>query len=186
MIDLSEVAHWYPERLDGLERVVSIVELIVGRESVGECRVEFTDRLRGQAFGVYSERLIELCSYQPEMAEITLVHELGHFISDDTDWLQTEYAFMKWVGAVVGDDWAQAIRNSDAGKRHKSAEYLGDWREFWARSFTQWIANRSGDCLLLVQLAEIQEDHWESSDFLAIGESLDSWRRIDENVGRSS
>lgn len=93
------------------------------------------------------------------------VHETGHYLDSvhlgDFDSPQgtffgrkPESRYASQYGNEEYDAWREAIKNSEAGSRMRiyGSSYQKDWTEIWARSYEQWIAERSGDEQMKAQI----------------------------------
>ncbi|AWL12826.1 hypothetical protein HMF8227_02374 [Saliniradius amylolyticus] len=141
-------------------------------------------------------------SSQGHHKELTLAHEIGHFIdhrgvnkgkgfASDAD-----PRFEKWRQAIAGSDAIEQLvslfyqsgkaKGKDGGsylvpKKHLS--YLLRTEEIWARSYAQYIAMRSGNSTLLAQLRKEQQKikdgmvsiprQWTDEDFEPIAKVID-------------
>lgn len=160
------------------------------------------------SFGKYG-RMIKVtgASDHPSM---TAVHEIGHFLDhkglgDGGIRWGTSHPDDLMRAVLDAGDASSAIRSvrnadvmelaraalpdaSDAAVRRyalklrDNAKYLVDRGEMWARIYAQWIAIRSGDGLLLEQIAtEIERTaglglvrQWADDDFAAIAAAVDA------------
>jgi SPP1 gp7 family putative phage head morphogenesis protein len=113
----------------------------------------------------------------------TVVHEFGHYLDavSSPAGMATEFArelgLTEWAEAVLQ---SRAVRNiaGDRGWSDKHKAYLLDPRELWARSFTQWVALRSGpDGDVIRRGLEDRVDHWDDDDFEPIAEAIDRYVR---------
>lgn len=137
-----------------------------------------------------------------------LAHEVGHFIDHQGLAPGKGYASSNGLDKRM-DAWRAAVLKSDAirslqrlhGKnkigtetvRRKYVNYLLKVEEIWARSYAQWITQRSGDSLLIEQLEAIMDgirnaplayqSQWEPEDFEPIARAMDDlffelgWRK---------
>ena len=135
-VNMEDVALHWPERLGHLRRISGLVSGLV---VLPEVRVEIWDSLNGHGHGSYvpAERLIKLWSGTWLLA-LTFVHELGH-------------SLMR-VGASSWNKWGDD-------------SYLSDPEEIFARAFTQYIALKTGDKTLNLQLEGVREFHWTDEEF---------------------
>jgi hypothetical protein len=90
-----------------------------------------------------------------------------------------------WRNAVEGSrahDLLEALRDNEAEdeQARQHARYLIEYRETWARSYAQYIANHSGSVVLRSQLANIRSytegtfAYWEDDDFAPIDAAIHS------------
>lgn len=114
--------------------------------------------------------------------EFTAVHEIGHAI----DWQMfapLSLTSRDVAKGVVGEmtPWHDAVKSSGAIDRISATygfdpgyrDYLLDPAELWARSYTQWIAVRSGNDKMLRRLAELADTHWTADEFAPIAREFD-------------
>jgi SPP1 gp7 family putative phage head morphogenesis protein len=109
--------------------------------------------------------------------ELTLVHEIGHFL--DVKGMPVGSGNI-WATDDLGpsgglDEWWQAVKNSQAYQNISGSKrsYYVDPKECWARAYAQFIAEESGDALMLSQVAAIRGTawgwrQWEETDFAPI------------------
>lgn len=123
--------------------------------------------------------------------EFTFLHETGHAMDYN---LLPQALDIDAATASLGSSFSdtptamdglwKAIDESDAIKKLQSIddptsmEYLLDVREVYARSFSQYIVESSGDPLLLEQLDETREwdfypEQWTTEDFAPIKSAFD-------------
>jgi len=117
--------------------------------------------------------------------ELTLAHEIGHFIDHQ--------AFGEKGFSSLKDDmfaeWRDAVSKSNATKEIKDiggkmSSYYLSTHEQWARSYAQYIATKSGNEKLLHQLDSIRNganvspirksSQWQDNDFEKISKSIDN------------
>ncbi len=114
---------------------------------------------------------------------LTACHEIGHFldhqaISARGRWASmTDSAFADWKNAVHASSAYQTLLGHPL--RPKVRSYLLDPKELFARSYAQWIAEKSGDAKLLAELdqartRQIPGVQWSKNDFALISQALDS------------
>jgi hypothetical protein len=130
----------------------------------------------------------------------TTTHEVGHFIDHfgigtPAGFASTTSELAEWRAAADASNAVQTLRGlrPTAGVQvdMKFRDYLLDPTEVWARSYSQYIAVRSGDPRLLGQLELTRKRgtrlyyprQWEDDDFEPIAASIDTlfqrlgWRR---------
>jgi hypothetical protein len=203
---VSEVLKLAPEA-ETWRSALDAVDAVHGDGDLPELPV--TTHAGVQPAGVYySDRYgvplrIELGAAGP-YPELTLVHEIGHFL--DQMALGEPH---QWATAVLPDameGWRRAVRESRAVmeireeyrtlaltqvERQIILERLRP-RELWSRSYAQYIAVRSGHPTLLEQLGKARSLRmpntemalqWEDDDFASITAGIDEffrgkgWRR---------
>lgn len=138
-------------------------------------------------------------------AMLTFIHETGHFL--DLSALGEAGAFATLAGDVTLDGWRAAVDATNAvhtlrqrmgagaveiqtsqgavavavGDRH--VEYLLGYDELWARSYAQFIAERSMDATLLAALdltrppatiGQLYPAQWSTADFAPVARAIDT------------
>jgi HK97 family phage portal protein len=136
--------------------------------------------------------------------QLTLAHEIGHFLDQQALGGAKAMASDRdprleaWRRAVDESQAVQRLtdkrRNPEnyaaevehAGQRYTAkpdrlfTAYLLRREELWARSYAQYIAERSGNATLLAQLAAERVDsiygdrHWDEADFAPIAAAIDT------------
>ena len=154
----------------------------------------------GFAMAPWGPRHIEIQPDGPHV-ELTTAHEIGHYL--ETFGLPGGRLLgRKWATDKIFADWKKAVQESAAWKAldaqvgqktiqvgrqtlqmpKASLEYYLTWEELWARSYSQWVAIRSGDPAMLKQLADERDIHlhpilkhvqWEDADFEPIAKAID-------------
>lgn len=169
-------------------------------------RAFFTDK-RGQfIFQQGGPAVAILVSYFTTQAELTTIHEIGHFVDYHGLGNGTQCAS---VSGVMLQGWRNAVRGSGAVQRmgglwrssagtvsmtqgdgavvqcpvsQRHLQYLLMPQELWARSYAQFIVNKSSDPDLARQLSAQRqkpvfdfyyEAHWEDEDFAPIGAEIE-------------
>lgn len=105
---------------------------------------------------------------------MTTAHEVGHFL--DFSALPGK-GFTTTNRSTVMDDFLAAIRKTtgfrEVMSQYDPRGYYSDPREFWARAYAQFIAEESGDKVLLADLKRIRESpepwrQWSEEDFAPV------------------
>ncbi len=134
-----------------------------------------------------------------ERPELTLAHEIGHFVEiggilgPDNRRLQNyrmfnqDPKFEEWKETVASSDAITQLKHirqlSSTDRDHaKFITYLVSDHDTWARAYAQYIAVRSGDLTLLLQLDRVRSSQgsfvarsqWKDSDFKNIAAALDN------------
>lgn len=168
-----------------VQEAVAAIDQVHGDGNLPRCAV-FTDVF--SEAGNFDRQGMEIrISRSAAYPRITMLHEMGHFI--DHGWLGVTRGGRR-VSDTVWDAWVDAVGNSVAvqeiadmlaagralssGHPVKSSflEYLLRPSELWARSYSQFVAQRSGNSAILSELSEFQElelpFQWQENDFRAI------------------
>jgi len=149
-----------------------------------------------QALGAYypSRSTIELRP-RGQAVNLTAVHELGHYLDHrllgqsevimETKW-QTEASTAAWLRTVNASPEVRRLQGLLASTNDDPAleahlKYLLTPSELWARSYAQWIAVRSGDEALGIDLEWwlgrpdewTRSRQWGKTEFEPIAESID-------------
>lgn len=136
--------------------------------------------------------------------QLTLVHEVGHWLDHQAIGPKGTMASER---DPTLDAWRQAVDNSAAVERLRDKRrnpsnhrteievsgrkftvapdpqftgYLLDRRELWARSYSQYIAQRSGNAAMLAQVIRETDDpmygdrQWSDEDFAPIAAAIDA------------
>ena len=138
-------------------------------------------------------------------AMLTFVHEIGHFL--DLAALGTAGAFSTLAGDALLDGWRNAVEATLAvqtlrhrigagsvviqtphgpveetvGDRHVA--YLLGYDELWARSYAQYVAERSMDATLMdaldltrtpAPLGQLYPAQWGTDDFAPVAKAIDT------------
>lgn len=122
--------------------------------------------------------------------EVTFVHEYGHFLDHAGIGIRPDqFATIEPGDRAMLAGWRQAIDDSAAVRRMRAA---GDWsraerrgldeyvltpEELWARSYSQWIALRSGNPRMAGQVQKMATGRipyqWADDDFAPIAAAFD-------------
>ena len=143
---------------------------------------------------------IAISSHYKAHREHTLSHEIGHFIDHKGlpgDWMASEKhsALEKWRKAVAATPEVKGLQDLHDGPSHvdiggrsvplpkSHLGYLLRKREIWARSYAQWLAQKSGDQVLMRQLRGILDEEagyainmhsqWSPANFEPVAEAID-------------
>jgi hypothetical protein len=117
---------------------------------------------------------------------MTAAHEIGHWIdhvgipgNPGMNRTHKEPLFTEWMKAVKESKAVTSLKEARdiaraGGQKTKYLDYLLQSNEVWARSYAQWIAVRSGDPVMLKQLAEFKTAaQWSDKDFAPIAAAID-------------
>ncbi|MFI6578360.1 hypothetical protein ACIBFB_21435 [Nocardiopsis sp. NPDC050513] len=127
----------------------------------------------------------------PRLRE-NLIHEIGHALDHlaspnpgVASAVPKTTQMRDWRRAVV-ESWSYHRLDAEPSTRYQS--YLLRNTEMWARSYTQWVAERSGDARLRDELrqhlsgpAPSRYRQWEDEEFQPIAEAID--KVIEEDWG---
>ncbi len=127
-------------------------------------------------------------SVNPEM---TIAHEIGHFI--DNQVIPKTSGYYSSINSTIMEEWRLAIANSSAtmnlkgmvGDRafiQKDVRYYLSTHEQWARSYAQWVGQKSGNVNMITQSKVITErsyspysnSQWNEADFAPISTAIDN------------
>jgi SPP1 gp7 family putative phage head morphogenesis protein len=115
--------------------------------------------------------------------ELTFAHEVGHFIDHQVLGIRGAFAsdqhptLQAWFDAVSKSDAYKNLGESGLKKQHR--EYYLSRRELWARSYAQYIAEKSGNAAMLDGLKKITGGNslpyrqWTTEDFAPIKKAMD-------------
>lgn len=123
--------------------------------------------------------------------QFAFLHEIGHFL-DANGMPGAGFSSQRWSGLR---EWRHAIVASRAyadlaalvGTDSAVAAALLPLEELWARSYAQFVADRSGSAVLRTSLDRIRRrpdrmyypSQWDDDDFVPIGEAVDhAFRRL--------
>lgn len=144
-------------------------------------------------FGQYTRRtsdgaaLAISVSRSSPWPELTLAHEIGHFIDHQAIGTIGKFSYTD----PIWDEFLQAAGNSEAIKALVALPsdkyrdyYLRTW-EIWARAYAQWIAQKSGRTDMLAALDKIRGDtdpvfrrsQWGEQDFAPIAAAIEAMFR---------
>jgi len=117
--------------------------------------------------------------------ELTLAHEIGHFIDHQSIGLTLGFSS---IDDPIFDNWRNAVKGSEATKKlrafagQKRADYYLSTHEQWARSYSQWVATKSGYPVMTNQINSIlgkknnliySNSQWQPNDFEPILKAID-------------
>ncbi|WP_017601358.1 hypothetical protein [Nocardiopsis lucentensis] len=175
-VDLVSQVHRFP---DGMESITFVSE-----------------KLEPGKLGQYkpSSRVIIVDVTKPNVRE-TLVHEIGHAIDHAVHSGRTG-SRLATASAMPSTpemrEWSSVVRRSpqfaglaDVTPTHY-AKYLRGTQELWARSYAQWIAERTGDARLREELqghlnlpGPARYRQWSDDDFRPIASAVEAVVRND-------
>ena len=113
---------------------------------------------------------------------LTLVHEVGHFLDLSAIGGPGAMESAKGAAGLLGKVLAAAagsaaVKTLEAMSPSLVRSYYLRLREIWARAYAQWVAQRSGNPVLLDELAKTRSKvpgvQWDEADFAAIGAAID-------------
>ena len=172
---------------------VNILNIIDSIHSDGELPLIPIKSDGGNYNGVYLSRTmngdavgINLSRKNTTHPDLTLAHEIGHFIDHQAFGEKGVFSSIK---SDIFAEWRDAVDNSNAtkvineSKTSKKSYYLSK-HEQWARSYAQYIATKSNQELLVSQLDNIRfndrypdyyrNSQWENEDFKPIMNAIDN------------
>ena len=135
---------------------------------------------------------IAISSHYKDHRELTLAHEIGHFLDHKGlpgPWMSSEKHadLAAWRDAVMATpevrDLRQLYEAETGGDMRRYLSYLLRPREIWARGYAQWLAQTSGDAVLMRQLratwaeeagyAVALRTQWTADSFAPVAEAID-------------
>jgi hypothetical protein len=134
--------------------------------------------------------------------ELTVIHEIGHYLDHSGIGIRKQ---MSSATDPIMSEWREAVKSSKAFKglqevydrryieyeingqvqRHWNSgirdyfDYLMSDEELWARSYSQFIAHKTGDAKLKEQVSQFLKDrveynrHWSDDDFTPIASAIE-------------
>jgi len=198
VLEFKQISHHVLDKIDSVHSDGALPVIPLTRTTSKE----------GGAYGLYSrthpdngDQAVKIAlNRKSPHPEFTLAHEIGHFIDHKGlpgSYMSSEYhpVMEKWRKAVMESpeiQWLQQLSNTSdqvviEGRVHRIPKdyisYLLRRREIWARSYSQWIAMKSGDTKLVDQLkAEVNQDakrklplpgQWREENFGPIAEAIE-------------
>ncbi|MGQ4269892.1 hypothetical protein [Nocardiopsis changdeensis] len=179
--------HFAREIVEAVRVIESVHRLPPGLDQV-TIRIE---ALPKGEFGKFNSR-DGVISLNPEQLDLraTLVHEMAHAMDSVIQRSRTQTRF-GMASAMPGTPemrgWAQAVRGSDEYRAIRGfpdssyRRYLLAGPELFARSYAQWIAEKTGDPMLEVGMRRFSGDsgiegfrQWSEDGFRPISEALDA------------
>jgi len=180
-----------------LSRFLKTVDAVHTATNLKQVAVEMTPFVLGAVFDAYTGTGPYTIQLNPNGShiELSLIHEVGHFL----EWQAIPKSGLgqrSFKGDPLFAAWLQAIRESQNINRlldlrdaeakessvQKTANYLLDEQELWARSYSQYIAVKMLSPMLLQQIAaenkvitgKIQfRPYWDAADFDAVQSEID-------------
>lgn len=136
---------------------------------------------------------IAISSHFKKHREHTLSHEIGHFIDHKGlpgGWMSSEKHpdLEPWRQAVFNTPEVKGLQRLYSGSADPAVprghiSYLLRKRELWARSYAQWLAQKSGDPVLMRQLRDIlteeagyafdMRSQWSTESFSPVADAID-------------
>ncbi|MBU4460304.1 MAG: hypothetical protein KJ579_07035, partial [Verrucomicrobia bacterium] len=113
---------------------------------------------------------------------MTTAHEVGHFLDQQAFGLsggkfasEKSPAFAAWRSAV---DKSAAVATMLQAAPPAQVAYYKSYREMWARSYAQFIAMKSQDQRMLVELSKTLNEYgswrqWAAGDFAAVAAEIE-------------
>jgi Phage Mu protein F like protein len=175
--------------------VLAAIDNVHGDGALPELPVKATASVRYagmyavQRFGPPLDISVSRHSPHPEL---TLAHEIGHFIHHQAIGVpgQFDYPPAVWgevMAALRGSSSARQLddalttRPGDGYTTTKHLQYLLTSHELWARAYAQYIALRSGNQTMRQQIAAMRADanfatarrQWSDEEFMPIAEAID-------------
>lgn len=183
-------------RADAVKKALAVIDSVHSDGTLPQIPVVKASRNAGY-MGAYVWRppgaAVEIrVNAMGEMGEHVVTHEAGHFLDHQALDVAGRYAS---ENSPLMADWRKAIEDSQAVKDLRKAmqtarlaneggvvrryEYLLSGRELFARSYAQWVTEKSGNAALVAQLPKIRTamgflSQWEPEDFAPISAALDA------------
>ncbi len=184
--------------LQSIDKVLSIP-----KEKLPGIPIEETSdrvRLGGTVINTNTNQVVRFSiSKKGDHPELTMAHEFGHYI--DREGIGTPGGWSSKLDEIPG--WREAITNSQAYKDLQKLKQIGNVdvngnivkidkehvnyllsdHELFARSFSQYIATKSGDTMMLKQVVVIRSRsaenysarQWNDADFAPISKMYDDY-----------
>ncbi len=181
-----------------LRRFLKTVDAIHTATNLKQVAVEMNPLVRGAVFNAYTATGPYTIQLNPNGShvELSLIHEVGHFL----EWQaipKSGFGQRSFKGDPLFAVWLQAVRESQNVNRlldlrdaeaeeslvQKTANYLLDEQELWARSYSEYIAVKMLSPALLQQIAaenkvimgNIQlKPYWNTADFHSVQSAIDA------------
>jgi hypothetical protein len=171
--------------IDALHSIDNLPVIPVKNSSSKKFQGQYSYYAAGKADSIS----ISTASVNPEL---TLAHEVGHFIDHQAIGIAGTYSssndalFEAWRVAVDASQATQDLRDlaaaaRDSSMRKNTKYYLSRWEQ-WARSYAQWVATKSGDKTMIEQVSKIvsssrnlayKASQWTDKDFDPIAKAID-------------
>jgi hypothetical protein len=118
------------------------------------------------------------------------VHEIGHSLDLHAlggtpapaeilvdRWFSSHSEAERWYAAVSDSEAFKQLAAQEGGVAPEAMAYWLDLRELWARSYEQWIAQRSGHTELGAKIARRRKElpglYWQERDFTTIAAAIE-------------
>lgn len=172
-----------------VDRALALVDTVHG-----DGTLPFTpiiDSTRRDAFAWYTPGRVEISIRPGRGDSFSVIHELGHWLdhqaiggtvgSYSSQILDTPAIRAWWNVVTDSDHWAEVTRwrpTRPAAREFRG--YLLRPRELWARSYSQYVATKTADPMVLAQLADFRNAgvgvplQWSDQDFGPVGEAVEA------------
>jgi hypothetical protein len=200
------------------ERTLAAIEEVHGDGKLPQIPLEIDkSKTRGGGYWYYATsppRPIRITVRKDAYSELTFAHEIGLFLDQQGAGLGIDHAStfdpvfdefhkaaeksqaIKDLREYLSKGTAPAVRRDptlqDVPVKKKFVQYLLKPTEIWARAYSQYIAIRSADPLLITQLDHLRAQltnkyypyQWEDDDFAPIAKTIDrlmlklNWRKL--------
>lgn len=170
--------------IDKLHSAGNLPKLAIVNSRSQSFQGQYSYRLTGTPVGIK----VSTASVNPEL---TLAHEIGHFI-DNQAFTPGKYGsvsnplFKKWQEAVDNSNATKVLQDELKGStsriKSQRVRYYLDTVEQWARAYSQWVAVRSQNEVMLQQVRAIvgrennlvyAASQWSDEDFVPIANAID-------------
>ena len=180
-----------------LRQFLETVDAVHTATNLKPVAVEMNPLVQGAVFDAYTGTGPYTIYLNPHGShvELSLIHEVGHFL----EWQcipKSGFGQRSFKSDLFFAAWLQAVRESQNVNRlldlrdaeaeessvQKTASYLLDEQELWARSYSQYVAVKMLSPALLQQIAaenktitgKIQfNPYWDAADFHAVRSEMD-------------
>ncbi len=180
-----------------IRRFLEMVDAVHTATNLKPVAVEMNPFVQGAVFDTYTGTGPYTIYLNPHGShvELSLVHEVGHFL----EWQcipKSGFGQRSFKSDPLFAAWLQAVRESQNVNRlldlrdaesqessvQKTANYLLDEQELWARSYSQYVAVKMLSPVLMQQTAaenkvitgKIQfKPYWDAADFHAVRSEID-------------
>jgi len=186
------------KKVNGMKkRTLDAIEKVHGDGPLEEIGFKQTRTTRTR--GVYAHRSNSIKLSSIKGSELTMAHEIGHWLDHqafnarESKYNQEEYSnlfprqnklyrgfygsygpeFAEFRKAYVESEQYSKIEQAQTPRSYK--KYLLSTHEGWARAYSQWIAEQSGDEVMIAEARRRNDEelgHWSDEDFAPISKAI--------------